>query len=230
MDFLKTQKNQLAEMITRHGFRISDFIWDEAESRFMGDDYGPALVPKLIYKSSEYHFIFDTRNGKAYNYFSPGEKQLYESSDSGSWDTQLFYFEWWIQYLKREIDAPDLWEDLLESSGFNKSVDYSEVMLSVEEQKEIVQRIENAKIKLLEEYKLDDNQIKSINEKLDYLIEATEKQSKFNWRHIARSVCISIAIEIGKNSQEAKSAFETLGTIIGDFLNIGAQNMPLIPL
>jgi hypothetical protein len=154
MDFLKTQKNQLADVIIRNGFKISNFIWEKEQSQFLHNGKTKALVHKLKFQLTDYYFIFDyTDDGQEYNTFSPGERRLIQSVESGSWERQLYYFGRWLEYLKRETNAPDLWSelsnltrtadpgfvnvtDLFESPGAKKApVDFSAITFTGEEKK-----------------------------------------------------------------------------------------------
>ncbi len=153
MDFLKTQKNQIADVIIRNGFKISDFIWEKEQSRFLHDGKNKSLVYKLKYQLTDYYFIFDnTDDGQEYNTFSPGEKKLTQSVESGSWEQQLYYLGRWLEYLKRETNAPDLWTELtnltktadpgfvnvtelFESPAVKKAIDYSDITFTGEEKK-----------------------------------------------------------------------------------------------
>ncbi len=152
MDFLKTQKNQLADIIIRNGFKLGNFIWEKEQSRFIHDGKTKALVHKLKYQLTDYYFIFDyTDDGQEFTTFSPGENKLVQSVETGSWEQQLYHFARWMEYLKRETNAPDLWAeltnltkpadpgfvnvtDLFEAPGMKKALDY-DITFTGEEKK-----------------------------------------------------------------------------------------------
>jgi hypothetical protein len=96
----ETRKNEVLNIIRRHGLDPLSFRWEIDMSKFSHD---PILC--LYHNNKCYYFRFDFKEGIHFSEFSPGEERLIEKAYPGEWNGQLLYFGRWLILLRREIEA-----------------------------------------------------------------------------------------------------------------------------
>lgn len=110
---LKSQKNDVLQMVEQAGFTGSDFAWGERDARY----YRSTSVDVLRYQRSSdgYFFCFDCRDGKPYAAFSPGGEAKVEEQFPRDWAHQRLCVKAWLYCLKRETEEPDLWAEAVDA-------------------------------------------------------------------------------------------------------------------
>ena len=71
-------------------------------------------VPVLVHTPTEFRFKFDfdTSQGRHAGYFEPGKQTPSERIEDAEWPELLAVVSAWVEYVRREYEAPDLWRDL----------------------------------------------------------------------------------------------------------------------
>lgn len=211
---LQSQKNDVFRMIKgTEGLDPFNFQWLVTDSTFERE----LKVSHLRYNGTHFFFKFDFLNGKHYSIFSPGKDQLVERQRPGDWGNQLSYFAYWLIYLKREINSPDLWGELAkyqlppgEQIGKdigNEPFTFQQVQQIADSLKKIAQYLET-------NLRLDAKQKALVNEKLDYLIEGSKRQGKRDWINQAIGVVFTIAVDLALDPEKAKTLWNILKTAI----------------
>jgi hypothetical protein len=107
---LKSQKNEVLRVIEGASLDPRDFHWDQT---YKDDAY---YVDRLVHTASSFWFEFDyivtSRNSGHFVRFAPGEDSTDGGGYPGPWSGALDYFARWLRFLRREIEAPSLWEQL----------------------------------------------------------------------------------------------------------------------
>lgn len=88
---LRSQKNDILEIIRKYELDPYNFNWSIKPSRFKGEGGKLFNISIISYDNTEYYFIFDIQNGNHYSIFSPGGDKLHEHRFPGSWEGQLQY-------------------------------------------------------------------------------------------------------------------------------------------
>jgi len=118
--------------------------------------------------------------------------------------------------LKREIEQPNLWS---EYAKFDFSYDIEKVekitndKFSPDQIKQIFEVINEIRSSIKQMDFVKDDQLSIINRKLDYLIDASSHQGKFDWLHIARSIVLEIVFYFIHNPVQANSIFIAVKSI-----------------
>ncbi|MCK4563577.1 MAG: hypothetical protein KAU94_02745 [Verrucomicrobia bacterium] len=214
IDLLRTQKNQVLQSIKNMELDPINFEWTEAESEF-NDFSGGSTVPCLKYKGTEYFFIFDMNKGQHYCFYSPGYDKPLDQQSLGAWNGLLDFVWQWLSHLNREIQEPDEWEQLSKfqlEEPVSVDPDTDNLSFTVQEVKQIKDGINNIREYLKQEFDEADGSHDIINEKIDYLIEATNRLGRRDWLHTSIGV------------------FATLGTAISLTPEHGAQLIHLLKL
>ncbi len=217
MKLLVSQKNELYDQIEESGLSPAMFEFKEASSK---------IVPKqiatiLVLKNSEFYFSFETglkSISSHYTIFSPGRGSITETQSPGSWSTQFVYFQNWLTYLQREISAPNKWERL------SKEITEIKIPLSSDESKFTAYEFDNLKYRInllktnLEQIGLEPEQISSIYNKLDHLLDLAKEMNKFDWKSLFVGTFVSIIIQLSISPELGRMIWELIKHFFNNFL------------
>ena len=228
---LKTQKNEIFKLIQEQdGFSVSNFYWKDLLENKIHNPYKRDFVfLKLHYKDSDFYYSFKCYGGydggECFGEFSPSSQKFIGREKIGDWYHQKLSVEKWLEYLQREVEEPDLWQEIEK---------YQEV-LPLAPSDELVNEpipayeadIMNDRLMLLseqitKEFKLQKEESQFVRQKLNYLADAARRQPRRDWENIAVSVIMSLAIQLALAPEQAKSLFELVkNTLKGVFHLMG---------
>ena len=202
MFLLKSQKNELLDLIVNAGFDPLQFELEE---------YSNENKEVLSVRSTthpEFHFYFIKSPDSTGNtvIYSPGKESHREQEYlTITWDSRRTPFFNWLQYLKREIEAPDKWQELLDAS---KSINWeiTEQQNSKFTYQEVVE-IENS-IKIIKtritDLPLLAEQTQRINEKLDYIKSKAETFGRVDWKNLVIGTLITLVMQLSLPREASK--------------------------
>ena len=175
-NLLQSQRNHVFAAVRDAGFDPSDFEWD----RDALDAGASASIDVLRHPTSGGFFEFRHVGRSKANRFAPGEDVAVSSNNPGSWELQLAYVRRWLEYLKREIEAPDLWG---ETSKERELVDAargegSNEPFTEDERGLISRQLRELKEYLVASYELNAGQQAILEDRIRYLDEATGRQGR----------------------------------------------------
>lgn len=207
-NLLKSQSNEVYLALAKKGFKASDFEWEEVDSL----NYAKRKSALLRHTSSDYYFVFDN-HGKFYYQFSPDEQNFFRHGQRDSWIGLMSAFNDWVDYLAREVNAPDLWAELPSETELIESTssENDNSKFNEEESKLIVKGMEEIKQYLLTAHKLDPELIEG---QLKYLVESSERLGRKDWKNALIAVLFSIIIEGGIAGHGAQEIFQFVWTIL----------------
>ena len=151
--------------------------------------------------------------------WEPGEQTRVDSYYWDNWSDQLSWFRSWLNYLKREIESPDLWAEISKEAQVLEaaaSSDTSNAPFSLEEKAYIVQGINEIKQYLLTAHKLDPELVES---RLKYLIESSERVGRKDWINLLISVLVGIVINAALPPEATRELFRFVGTVLRQIIN-----------
>lgn len=205
---LRSQKNQVFEIIKGQGLDPFNFEWTTSQSGYNEGD----VIPCLKYRNTPYYFNFDRNKKEHWTTFSPGYQEIEEKWAPCTWKDQLIMVEEWLKNLKREIE-PDMWDKLSEFH-FEASVSVDpEVENKSFSSKEITLLAEGMnKIRHYLEIELEANEVqtKLIDEKIDYLIDAAKRQGRLDWIHTSIGVVFTLYTALGLTVEHGKMLMQLL--------------------
>jgi len=215
---LKTQKNEVFEFIESTNLETANFSWTNVES----SNHSNLLVPRLNHRDTRFYFQFDL-GGKRGSHFGVEEKHYCEFSPGkfvpisrqfpGSWNGQLGHFVQWLGYLKREIEAPDLWAEM-EKYKTTVSIALPEQLLnepiSANEAEKISEQLFSLADKIEKQFELTNEQNQFVRSKLNYLAEAAKRQRSMDWAHTLIGVSVTIAMGLALAPDQAKELWELM--------------------
>lgn len=212
---LTTQKNGLFKLIEKYGLDPSNFIWDSMSTSRATTTYGyDEKMPVLIYKETDFYFSIDYKRNKYFAVFSPGKKTLDETKYELTWDVLLSHFTEWLRNLKREIEQPALWKELLKYSPPSDKLifDESNEQFTEKELIKISKGIDNIRSYLETEFNLHAEQRGKVNEQLEYLTSAASRLTKKDWYNILFTVGFQICIYLSPSPEKANAFWKFINS------------------
>lgn len=136
----------------------------------------------------------------------------------------LNQFKWWLNNVVKpyldESSTPDLWQILEHARSDSvreiEDPNYS-LPFSQEEKDQIKQSIEQLRRLIANKFNVQEKQLRTITNLLNYLSDAVDKHNKFDWRGIAINVAFNIALHLALNPDETRQFFQLF---TGVFSNI----------
>jgi hypothetical protein len=129
----------------------------------------------------------------------------------------------WLGYLKREIEAPDLWAEM---GKYKTSVSLAlpaqllNEPISASEAEEIAEKIEILAEKIEQQFQLTSEQDKFVRNRLNYLAEAAKRQRSSDWVHTSIGVFVTIAMSLALAPERAKELWLLFKVILGGFIHL----------
>jgi hypothetical protein len=189
---LKTQKNEILNIIMDYGLDPIEFEWEELE-RSQGYPIGEETFHRLIHKPSGYSALF----GQNFLSYSPGPESPTETEHRLDWGGKRSAVYRWLTYLKREVEAPDLWASLSQEQALLslEPAEATNTSFTPDEQRQVKQAIEEIRIYITTTYTLESEPLARINRKLDYLIDASTRLGRIDWKNLFVGALISLALQ-----------------------------------
>ena len=220
MELMRSQKNELLEIIKTFELESFNFKWS------MDKDIFERQIQTLRYKDTSYYFAINISRDTFTCLCSPGEEKIHESTVQYKWENARYDFRQWLYYLEREISQPDLWEELekikvFDDIEFESESENTMQQFTYQETMQIENGINEVRKYLIEVVENDKEQSKIINEKLDYLIHASKRMGRMDWKNVFVGAFVNIATSIGLNQEQGQ-------VIITLFLNTVSGIMKFI--
>lgn len=215
---LKRDKNGFIKIIEELGLNFNQFEAFEEER----DNY-----PTFIIRFRDAPFEFLVRNPKhsytlyatAFTQFTPGftRNEGYNYPDWKS-DIEEVYdqFSYWLEnhvklYLE-EQDIPDLWSKVERERKLFMSLEEDEEddyrPFTIEEKKFIYIAIKELRVNIVNNYAHNAEEIKLIDQKLNYLTEAVERLNRFDWKSLLISTLMGIITTLSLDTNSGRALFE----------------------
>lgn len=136
----------------------------------------------------------------------------------------------WLKYHVKEYiedeNAPDLWSEFKKG---NKTLNINQIdfndksTFSLDEKKQILMSINELKSLIHKNLQTTQEQQNLVIDRLNYLIEASERLNKFDWKSLAISTLMSITIALSLDTQKGQVLFD-LFTKVFSVLPMLVQN------
>jgi hypothetical protein len=217
MKLMRSQKDDIYDLIVRDNLSPSQFEFSEVESKMVSNK----VATILKFKQSDYFFTFETvahSNEPHYAIYSPGKYSYEETNYTRDWVTQFRKLQDWLIYLKREINTPNKWDRFIN--------DFSDIQFlsDIDTSKFAIPEFEELKLKIsflkdsISESPLIPTHIELFNSKLDYLLESAKTMNKFDWKSLFVGSIISIIIQLSVSPDNAKLIWGLIRKAFSNFL------------
>jgi len=218
---LQSQRNEILSRITVAGLDPREFRWEHIPS----SRDGRTLLDRLIHVPSGFFYEFDnsegTDPGKHQATFSPGDGIHTERRFPGHWDYQMAYVTEWLGNLKRELNAPPLWERLAQGEPL------LEVPLGAAEDSPFrpgeLLAIE-AKLDEVREYlarELPPEKLPTVQAQLDRLGAAAKTSGRLSWLQMAIGVMFTLMWGGMMAPDQARTVLQMIGQAFQRLIGAG---------
>jgi hypothetical protein len=121
----------------------------------------------------------------------------------------LQHFNEWlksqVQRSIQESSVPDLWSQLQQTDQFANSAD--DTYFSFEEKEQLKLSVEEFKLLIVKTFTPSTDEMKVVNERLDYLKDAIDRLNRFDWQSVAMSTLVSISIALSLDTEKGRILF-----------------------
>jgi hypothetical protein len=209
----KDSKNEIAVAIKESPFEMSDFAREEDSTSIVlvheptkagatieyGDRYG---VPE--------RFVFTWQVGD-------------EPTTKARGESLRFAVERWLQDIEKDLATPDLFAEIGKPPQISSLAEEDDNRLfDASEQAEIAKWGAELKAHAPEQYGLEGEQLTSLEEKIDYLIEASGRMGRKDWIILAVGYIGTTVLDSGVKEQILQGLAVAVGHLFG-------HPVPLLP-
>lgn len=209
---LTSQKNEVWRIVKSFGFTPNSFEWEESMAFA---EVGPNN--ELRYKDTGYWFRFVVEHGIFSWEFAPGKSMQTEGGGGGydaSWEDMLKAVSYWLSYIKREIEEPDLWDHPPLETGslwdplasIKGNTQFTDVEIA-----HLNRSIGEIRKFILESGSHTNSEVKFVDEKLNYLLDASKRMGRKDWIAIATTILFGITTFLGFDADSARALFRMAG-------------------
>jgi hypothetical protein len=216
LPLLRSQKNDAFRWVVQSGFDPRDF---EVGNATWGDD---AACTRFAYRDSAFFLDVSTVRGSFSLRHSPGSSEVltHQMSLGSDFHAVERPFLAWLAYLRREVEAPDLWAMAQEGPTlfFVGGVATDNDPFTAPELAQIAAAVERTRVYLVENG-VEGEALEDANRKLDYLVEVSRRSGRFDWANIAFSTAWGVAVAAAFDPDRARVLFEILAAPVRHLLS-----------
>ena len=187
---LKSKQAEVAQRVRASGLPVADF-------EFIDIEEDTAVITSLLYKPDHnFHFDFVPSIEFAVRY-SPAEHTASSNWQGvGRWEFALQRVDWWLVFLRRELDTPDPWAVFFESvEPFNFGGDQGDNSEFTEGERDaITKQLEKIKTSLLDEGVKSDEDRHAIIDGMTRIEGKLAAMGRLDWRKYAIGALVELAL------------------------------------
>ena len=101
----------------------------------------------------------------------------------------------WIAFVKQEHEAPDLWEELRRQRELILGERVENTPFSDQEQEQLAAHLNETRENVRTTFELEPGEYELIESRLEYLVEASQRVGRVDWRHLLTGSFLSLVIE-----------------------------------
>jgi hypothetical protein len=202
----KLQRNQVIEAIRAIELDPTEFDLDNGNTEF-----------RIKHKWSESCFTIGNESGTYVGKYAVGDWPALQYEVYG-WASVMPRVETWLHNVKQDLETPDLWAELQSAAELFEvgSGDPAEnTPFTREEQEEIARQLQELAENAKREYSLSEPQMRVLNEKLSYLVDAAGRLGRTDWRGLAIGTMLSFVLSVALPPDAARHIFFSIIRIIG---------------
>lgn len=194
----KIKKNEIIKAIQTAGLDPREFD--------LGEDENEAWIK---HKPSNASFTISGDPSKYVGQYVSGDSQPW-TYEKYNWVGVMLKVSLWLYEVKRDIETPDLWAELQNEAELLEVTydkDTENTPFTPEEKKKIAQQFNEFADYAQRTYSLSAAQMNVLNAKLDYLVKATDRLGRVDWRNALLGVIIGYVLTIALSPESARSMF-----------------------
>lgn len=200
-DLTNVQRNAVLEALRRTGLDPHEFAWQEVhtDSQQIGLGHEPFNVPVLMHTPTGFAFVFDIDSrGRHWAIYRPGPEGPTHRFRTQLWGNQLGHVEMWLEDVRANYLAPDLWGSLGAERNLVASLSQDDAddnsPFTAPERELIAQQLHELKEQIAQRFQLQGGQLAQLEERIEYLIDATSRLGRFDWKQALLSQLLSLIV------------------------------------
>jgi hypothetical protein len=186
----KTKKNEILVEVRAAGFDPTEFQWSVSTMH-----RGSQEILLHGATDSYFDFIFDSSSWRAV--WKPDEEAPVDGGNFGAWNNLMVAARRWLNALRAEVDAPDLWAELeRERDALLRPtlIEAANTPFSGEERVLISAQIRELKEYVAAAYELSADQQRELEARLDYVESASRRMGRFDWWNLFAGALINLVL------------------------------------
>lgn len=217
-ELLRSQKNQIFNLIKENDLETSDFVWTKVRTRWP-EVNSRFEVETLTHRTSGHYFVFDRYQSDANPRCKPGADTAGEL-DVGrlkNWPAVLATVRRWLRVLRAEVLEPDLWELAAEDKKLvtAKIEDLDNAPFTPDEQHRIHVAISELGQFLKSTVGQSEANLKFIESRLQHLESASSRLGRKDWITLAMGTLTNIVVGVALSPESARELVRIAGSLLG---------------
>lgn len=207
------EKNEILGLIRGAGLNLRDFSWsgdDSSEHDESGAVYFTVSV--LRHLPTDYYCKF----GGDWVEISPGPDQRVEMEPhQGAWGIKREVAKLWLEELRKEVDAPDLWASIAGETALARAASSPSLenrSFTPDEMRRVAAGLEEIKRHLIEGQHFTQGQREYVDEQFRYFREACDRLGRKDWLNLVFGGLVSLVIELALDPKKTKGILRLAGT------------------
>jgi hypothetical protein len=227
---LKTLQNGVLDRVRASGIAPTEFEWETVAIKEQARGYQASFTAsRLVHVPSGFYYQFGAFNHE----FSPGhlERVGREGITTGiQRHDRLQHVTYWLRELKEQLDAPDLWAEILQerrlSQIVSSSAGFTNTPFSQGEKEYVIQQLNEIKRNLISQHQLALKQTKAVEQGFQNIADAMNRLDKKDWIGYAVGTIVTIVVGAAFSPQVANTMFHSFMRAVGPLFE---EAMKLIP-
>jgi hypothetical protein len=207
---LPSQRLEVFEVATSQGFTRTQFEWHTTTSGYNNR----TEIDRLVIRDTGYFFDFDKQAVATRLLFrprySPGLQHRIGTGMAGDWSVALGGVGPWLNNVRREMAITDPWTSAFSAGDALDDVPWDEEDNSPFSEAEVA-AIE-ARIVVVKHFfasrEVPPAEAEAIERKLDYLVEASRRTGRLDWKNIATTTILSTGLAGALGAEQTRQIFE----------------------
>ena len=225
---LTKYKNQLYDLIKDSDFLINDFKFETSENKESGINtytlFHIGNNMKFIIEESRvsYHKFrcWFTKFEKSFPKLGPIPRQGYKDFDEVATNFNKWLHGSLLEY-KTDNEEIDYWNSI-QGISF-KNIDFNDNSpFNQEEKKELILGLNEAKELINQELNISPKNLQEINSRIQYLVEAVDRNNKTDWKTLTIGTIIGIVTNLGIDTDTGKEILNLFSKLL--------EQIPELPL
>lgn len=208
MPIFRSDLNNLLALLLREDFTAKGF---EVDQDLTATGLIVELPLRITHKPSAFYFNISSLGASYRVSCLPGSKPQVVHVNVSNWTEVLTRCKAWIARVIREVEQPDPWSLLNQGKvltdelpGAGQGLEKLDPL----QLKSVEAFVQSIKDYITREVNPTEDQLRTIDQKLNYLIESAKRQSKQDWAHTAIGVVVTIAIGLAMAPDQANNLFQ----------------------
>lgn len=218
MPLLLSQKNDVFTQVQGAGMDPREFKWDST-----------ADSDRLEHMPSAYWFAFRQSGGEHFFYFMPASDAEEGTGRTYGWPAVLATVRNWLGYLERELEAPDLWAEIQREQdvlGQFAPAAVENTPFTPEEQEQIARVLTEVKLYVQQTQDLPEAQLREIEARLDYLVEAATRLPRLDWRNVLLGALLGPVVQASLPVGAVRDALAMIVRGVGQLFGTDLPGLP----